>query len=61
MSDSFTPAPPPQRPRFQGVGWRFASVAALTVIMVIPLLAVSLVIDDHLSWVADLDVIQLVM
>ena len=47
MSDIVTQ--PPQRPRirFQGVGWRFASVAALTVIMFIPLVAVSLVIQDR--------------
>ena len=47
MSDTFTPPPPRPRPRFQGVGWRFASVAALTVIMFIPLIAVSFVIQDR--------------
>ena len=47
MSDTFTPPPTRARPRFQGVGWRFASVAALTVIMFIPLIAVSFVIQDR--------------
>lgn len=42
--------PTPKAPRFQGVGWRFASVAALTVIMFVPLIAVSFVIQDRASY-----------
>lgn len=33
--------------RFRGVGWRFASVAVLTVVMFVPLIAVSFVIQDR--------------
>ncbi len=56
MSDTFTPPPSaqptpthpvPKAPKFRGAGWRFAIVAALTVVMFVPLIAVSFVIQDR--------------
>ncbi|MEL7468235.1 MAG: cell envelope integrity protein CreD [Pseudomonadota bacterium] len=47
MSETSTSPPVPKRALFQSMGWRFGIVAALTVVMFVPLIAVSFVIQDR--------------